>query len=157
MKPLRIFWVGKHQHRFISDGVAYYQKLLNPLQPVELVEIRDAVHSGRDPQAAIKREGEALLKRIGGGETVVLLDEKGKQFSTREWAAMMGRLREESGNPVCLIVGGAYGVADAVKQRSNHIVALSRLTFPHQLARVVLMEQLYRIYSLITGRAYNHD
>ncbi len=157
MKPLRIFWVGKHQHRFISDGVAYYQKLLNPLQPVEVVEIRDAVHSGRDPQSGIKREGEALLKRIGGGETVVLLDEKGKQFSTREWAAMMGRLREESASSVCLIVGGAYGVADAVKQRSNHIVALSRLTFPHQLARVVLMEQLYRMFSLITGRAYHHD
>ena len=157
MKPLRIFWVGKNQHRFISDGVAYYQKLLNPLQPVELVEIRGAVHSERDPQAGIKREGEALLKRIGGGETVVLLDEKGKQLSTREWAAMMGRLREESGNPVCLIVGGTHGVADAVKQRSNHIVALSRLTFPHQLSRVVLMEQLYRIFSLLTGGAYHHD
>ena len=157
MKPLRIYWVGKHQHRFISDGVAYYQKLLSPLQPVEMVEIRDAVHSGRDPQSGIGREGEALLKRIGGGETVVLLDEKGKQFSTREWAAMMGRLQEESGGPVCLIVGGAYGVSDAVKQRSNHIVALSRLTLPHQLARVVLMEQLYRMFSLLNGRAYHHD
>lgn len=157
MKPLRIFWVGKNQHRFIADGVAYYQKLLNPLQPVEIVEIRDAVHSGRDPLSGIKREGEALLKRIDGGETVVLLDEKGKQFSTREWAAMMGRLREESGSPVCLIVGGAYGVADAVKLRSNHTVSLSRLTLPHQLARVVLMEQLYRIFSLLNGGAYHHD
>jgi len=157
MKPLRIFWVGKHRHRFIADGVAYYQKLLHPLQPVEMVEIRDAVHSGRDPQLGIRREGEALLKRIGGEETVVLLDEKGKQFSTHEWAAMMGRLREESGKPVCLIVGGAYGVAEAVKQRSNHIVALSRLTFPHQLARVVLMEQLYRMFSLLSGGAYHHD
>ena len=70
---------------------------------------------------------------------------------------MMGRLREESGKPVCLIVGGAYGVAEAVKQRSNHIVALSRLTFPHQLARVVLMEQLYRMFSLLSGSAYHHD
>ena len=156
MKPLRIFWVGKHRHRFVSDGVAYYQKLLHPLQPVELVEIRDAVHSGRDPQSGIEREGEALLKRIGEGETVVLLDEKGKQFSTRAWAAMSGRLQTETGSPVCLIVGGAYGVADAVKQRSDHIVALSRLTFPHQLARVVLMEQLYRMFSLIAGRAYHH-
>lgn len=157
MKPLRVMWVGKTQHRFVSEGVEYYRKLLNPICPLEFVEIKNAGHSGREPQEGIRREGAALLKRIDKEDLVILLDEKGKELTTRQWAEDLGRQRGESGRSTCFIIGGAYGVEDSVRQRADHTIALSRLTFPHQLVRIVLMEQLYRMFSLLSGGGYHHD
>ncbi len=153
----RIVWVGRTQQRFVAEGVAHYLERLAPLQAVETVEVKAAGHSGRDAGEALRREGEAILKRVKEGDTVVLLDQRGRQPDTREFAALLGKLRERASGTAVLVVGGAYGVDGAVRRRADHVVALSRLTLPHQMVRVVLAEQLYRAFSLLAGQRYHHD
>jgi 23S rRNA (pseudouridine1915-N3)-methyltransferase len=157
MAGLRILWVGRSQQPFVEQGIAFYRERIAPYQPLELVELRAAAHSGRAPAQALRREGEAILKRLAPDDAVVLLDERGRQFSTREFADWLGEQQARSGRPLTFVIGGAYGVDEAVRRRAGTTLALSRLTFPHQLVRVVLLEQLYRALSLRAGHGYHHE
>lgn len=157
MAGLRILWVGRTERGFIADGVAHYRGRIQPFQPLAIEEVRTAAHSGRDPGQAVAREGEQLLRRIDPPDVVVLLDERGRTPSTREFADLLQRLLAEAPRPPTFIVGGAYGVDEAVRGRAQHVVALSRLTFPHQLVRVILLEQVYRALSLLAGHGYHHE
>lgn len=156
MTGLRVIWVGRSQHRFVEEGVAFYRERIAAFQPLELVEVRAAAHSGREPAQALRREGEAILRRIAPDEPVVLLDENGREPTTRELAHWLAAWQADAGRPLAFVVGGAYGVDDAVRQRAGRVLALSRLTLPHQLVRVVLLEQLYRALSLQAGHRYHH-
>ena len=156
MLGLRVIWVGKSQPRFVEDGVAFYRERIAHFQPLELVEVRSASHSGRDAEGALRRESEAILKRLVPDDPVVLLDERGRQRTTPELADWLAGLQAQAGRPLTLIVGGAYGVDEAVRRRADHALSLSPLTWPHQLVRVMLLEQLYRCCSLRAGHAYHH-
>jgi len=157
MAGLRVVWVGRSQQRFVEQGVAFYRERITPFAPLELVEVRAAAHSGRDPAQALRREGEAIRKRLAPEDPVALLDERGRQFSTRELADWLAARRAASGRALTFVIGGAYGVDEAVRRRANDTIALSHLTLPHQLVRVVLLEQLYRVLSLQAGHGYHHD
>jgi len=156
MLGLRVIWVGKSQPRFVEEGVAFYRERIAHFQPVELVEVRAGGHSGRDPEQALRREGEAILKRLVPDDPVVLLDEGGRQRSTAALADWLAALQSRAGRPLTLVVGGAYGVDPSVRRRADHVLSLSPLTWPHQLVRVMLLEQLYRCCSLRAGHAYHH-
>ncbi len=157
MQGLRVIWVGKTSKGFAAEGVAHYLKRIRPLCPLECVELKTAGHSGRGAESAKEKESEAILKRLGGRETVVLLDEQGRQPDSRSWARMLGELLEKSPAPCTFVLGGAYGVDERVRARAGEVVSLSRMTFPHQLARVVLLEQIYRGLTLLSGHAYHHE
>ena len=157
MAGLRIVWVGRTQHTFVEQGIAYYRERITPYQPLELVEVRAAAHSGREPTLALRKEGEAILKRLAPDDPVVLLDEKGRQFNTRALADWLGEQQAVSGRALTFLIGGAYGVDAAVRSRAGEVLSLSRLTLPHQLVRVVLLEQLYRVLSLRAGHGYHHE
>ncbi len=157
MAGMRIIWIGKTKERFVSDGIEFYRKRLAPFHPVELVEVRAAAHSGRTRQEALRQEAEAVLKRAGRDAFVVLLDEKGEQLGTTGLAAKMRSLLFDHGNAVTFVVGGAYGVDGELRERADWVLSLSRLTLPHQLVRVVLLEQLYRVASLNAGQQYHHE
>ena len=157
MAGLRIVWVGRSQHPFVEQGIAYYRERIAPYQALELVEVRAAAHSGRDPAQALRKEGEAILKRLAPDDPVVLLDERGREFNTQELADWLGERQAAAGRAVTFVIGGAYGVDGSVRRRAGMALALSRLTLPHQLVRVVLLEQLYRVLSLRAGHGYHHD
>lgn len=157
MAGLRVVWVGRTQQGFVEEGVAYYRDRIAPFQPLEIVEVRAAGHSGRDPAQALRREGEAILKRIPPADPVALLDERGRELDTRAFARWLAARQQEAARPLTFVVGGAYGVDAAVRDRAQDTLALSRLTFPHQLVRVILLEQLYRALSLLAGHAYHHE
>lgn len=157
MAGLRVIWVGGSRQRFVAEGIAHYRERIAPFQPIELVEVRAAAHSGRDPAQALRREGEAILKRLAPDDPVVLLDERGREPSTREFADWLADRQAQGGRALTFVIGGAYGVDEAVRRRAGHTLSLSRLTLPHQLVRVVLLEQLYRALSLLAGHGYHHD
>ena len=157
MPGLRIVWVGRTQQPFVEQGIAFYRERIAPYQPLEIVEVRAASHSGRDPAQALRKEAEAILKRLEPQEPLVLLDERGREQTTREFAAWLGERLEASGRSLTFVVGGAFGVDESVRRRAQTTLALSRLTLPHQLVRVVLLEQLYRVLSLRAGHGYHHD
>ena len=157
MLRLRVIWVGKCKRGFAQDGVAHYRKRIKPLGDLECVEIRAASHSGREKNAARKAESGAILKQMGSRGSMVLLDERGRQPSSRELAEMLEAAAMIDGQSITFVLGGAYGVDSRVRSAASETISLSRLTFPHQLARVVLLEQLYRALTLTAGHNYHHD
>jgi 23S rRNA (pseudouridine1915-N3)-methyltransferase len=107
-------------------------------------------------EQALAAEGQAILKKIGAGDRLVLLDERGKSLTSPGLAQWLARVRRLPGSSAVLLVGGAYGVSEEVKQRADETLSLSPMTLPHQLVRVVLLEQLYRAATILAGQPYHH-
>lgn len=158
MPKLRVIWVGKTKRGYAQQGVDHFRKRIKPLADLEIVEIRAASHSGREKDAALNAESAAILKKLGTrGKNFFLLDDRGRQPSSRELAEMLEAAAMNDDQSVTFVLGGAYGVDARVKSAVSETISLSRLTFPHQLARVVLLEQLYRALTLAAGHNYHHD
>ncbi|MBK9514139.1 MAG: 23S rRNA (pseudouridine(1915)-N(3))-methyltransferase RlmH [Flavobacteriales bacterium] len=103
-----------------------------------------------------KLEGERLLSALKPGEKVVVLDERGMTMGSPEFAGLLGRWQDQGVRQVAFVVGGAYGLSDAVRQRADLVLSLSSMTFPHQLVRITLTEQVYRAFSILGGSGYHH-
>lgn len=150
---IRILAIGKRHDSWVSDGIERYQKRLK--QPF-LVEWVLLPHSAREGLAARQEESERLLSRLNNREYVVLLDEKGKLHDSPQLSHLLTE-QLESSTPVTIIIGGAYGVDDTIHSRANVVWSLSPLVFPHQLVRLILIEQLYRAQEIAQGNPYHHE
>ena len=128
--------VGRIRPPF-SDDVAHYEKLLRRQARVEIVEVR---------------QDEALERRIPDRAVVVLLDAGGKELSSEAFAEFL-EARRQGGRDVCFVLGGPFGTA---LERHDHVLSLGPMTLPHQLARVVLLEQLFRAHKILAGEPYHH-
>jgi 23S rRNA (pseudouridine1915-N3)-methyltransferase len=148
---LRIIWVGKTAKGFAADAVQHYRNRIAPFAGLECVEVRAAAHSGRDTAQAVKREAAAILRLLGAGDHIALLHERGREFSSPEFAAWIAARQS-----LTMIIGGAYGVDRTIAARAEQRISLSRLTLPHQLVRVVLLEQIYRAMTILHGHGYHH-
>ena len=150
---LRIVPVGKDRSGLYQPAVEEYLKRLSRYAKVELVEVPEARKHAGTPRAK-DEEGEALLARLGERERVVLLDERGAEETSAAFARRVARWLER-GQDVALVVGGSDGLSDAIRARGQETIALSRMTLPHRLARVVLLEQLYRAMTILRGEPYH--
>ncbi len=151
---LVLICIGKIRPPF-ADDIAHYKRLLARHARLEVVELPDA---GADPARAgevLAREGEAILKRIPAGAHVCALDSGGEQLTSEQLAAFIAERRMARAD-VCFVVGGPLGLDAAVKERAQRSLALGRITLPHQLARVVLMEQLFRAHKILAGEPYHY-
>lgn len=146
---IRILAVGKKVDRNLVDAINDYQKRLRPPFNVNWVYVP---YSARDGLEARQNESEALLKHISDDDYVVLLDERGKQITNAELADEL--LTHKN---IVIVIGGAYGVDDNLRQRANLILSLSKLVFPHQLVRLILIEQIYRSQAIYNGLSYHHE
>lgn len=110
------------------------------------------------PENVLKeKEGELILKQISGGDILVLLDEKGKQMTSRDLAAFVQKQMLAGIRRLFVVIGGAYGFSDAVYQRADFKISLSKMTFSHQMVRLIFAEQLYRAHSILNNEPYHHD
>ncbi len=141
--------VGRCRDRPILELVERYRARLP--WPLELAEVEAAT---ADPQRRRSEEGRALLGRLARDDVLVALDERGETLGSLDFARRLGRWREE-GRRVVFAIGGADGLDPAVTARADLVLALGRLTLPHELARLVLVEQLYRAHSILTGHPYH--
>lgn len=105
----------------------------------------------------IESECASIAKAVDSRDFVVLLDEKGKEMTSVDLADFFQKRLNESIHRMVFIIGGAYGVNDALKQKANTIISLSKMTFPHQVVRLVLVEQIYRTYTILKGEKYHHS
>lgn len=154
---VRVIAVGTRMPAWVASACDDYLTRLNSQLPVALEEIAPAARSPATPAAsAIAAEGERLLKALRPGQFVSALHERGAQLSTRELAAWLGA-RMQDGADLAFVIGGPDGLAPAVLARSRYTLALSRLTLPHALARVLLSEQLYRAHSILRHHPYHRD
>lgn len=146
--------VGKLKERFWSDAAAEYLKRLTPYARVDVIEVPDRDVTA-DEARAVETEGAAILRAIPEGATVALLDIGGRARSSEEFAGWLEALGSAGLPHVAFVIGGAAGVHPDVRARAHERVSLGALTLPHQLARVVLLEQVYRAFRIMRGEPYH--
>ncbi|HTT02526.1 MAG TPA: 23S rRNA (pseudouridine(1915)-N(3))-methyltransferase RlmH [Steroidobacteraceae bacterium] len=159
---LRVIAVGTRMPAWVSEACADYVRRLRPTLQVTLSEIAPARRGGAGARAAgttaqaIAAEGERLLAALAADDFAVALDERGRQLTSRELASWLSR-RMHEGRDVAFLIGGPDGLAVPVLARSDFTWSLSRLTLPHALARLLLVEQLYRAHTLLAGHPYHRE
>jgi 23S rRNA (pseudouridine1915-N3)-methyltransferase len=151
---IRVIWVARTDRGFVQDGVVHYLGRVRRTWDVEEVVVPEV---GKGDAAHQQRvEGERLLGALRAGERVVVLDERGKTFTSEAFAIRLGRWRDEGVRQVAFVVGGSYGLSDTVRERADLLLSLSPMTFPHQLVRLLFAEQLYRAQAILAGTGYHH-
>lgn len=149
---IRIVAIGKKHESWIIEGLERYEKRLRKPFACEWVLLP---HSSSEGFSARNSESEAILSRLRSDEYVILLDETGKNIDSPALSELI-ETQFTSGRSVTIIIGGAYGVNDALLARADFIWSLSHLVFPHQLVRLLIAEQLYRAQEIAAGRKYHH-
>ena len=151
--------VGKIKEKFFADAVSEYRKRLGRYCKLEILQVADEKTpdgAGEALEKQIKdREGERLLSHIRDGEYVFALAIEGKMMSSEEMAQKMERLGVEGRSQVVFVIGGSLGLSEAVLRRADEHLSFSKMTFPHQLMRVILLEQIYRSCRIMTGGPYH--
>jgi 23S rRNA (pseudouridine1915-N3)-methyltransferase len=154
---IRLVAVGDRQPSWVDSAFDDYVTRLPPQWRFQLDEIATATRrKSARPDSAKTAEAQSILSRVKPSEQVVLLDERGKQFTSRELADRIDQW-QAVGEDVVFVIGGPDGVADDIRKRANLVWSLSRLTLPHGLARVLYAEQMYRAWSLLSGHPYHRD
>ncbi len=150
---IRVVAVGKDRSGLYAPAVEEYARRVARYVRFDVVEVPEARKHAGTPRAR-EEEAEAILAKVGARERLVALDERGAEETSAEFARRVARWLER-GQDVALVVGGADGLAPAVRDRAAETLALSRMTLAHRLARLVLVEQLYRVLTMIRGEPYH--
>ncbi|MBX6379982.1 MAG: 23S rRNA (pseudouridine(1915)-N(3))-methyltransferase RlmH [Thermoflavifilum aggregans] len=152
-----VIWaIAKKTDPKLEKAISEYAERLNHFIPLH-TELIPPAQPTTDFQAARRIEADRVLQRLREKDYLVLLDEHGKAFSTTEWAAWMAERQMENISRLIFVIGGAYGMDEQLKQKARLMISLSRLTFPHQLARLILTEQLYRVFTILHHQPYHHE
>lgn len=150
--------VGKTDIGWVREGLETYSSRLSHYVPFSVCEIPELKNTSALTRTQIKeRESELILKAIKPTDRVILLDERGKEYRSVEFAEEIRRLSLAGGKDIVFVIGGAYGFSEAVYARSVGKISLSRMTFSHQMVRTIFAEQLYRAFTIIKGEPYHHE
>ena len=150
---ITILAIGKKHEDWVLPGLERYEKRLNKPFDVKWVLLPHSTLGGRE---ARQEESERIEKQLNDGDCVILLDETGKMLSSPALSSLLQATFAHS-RPVTVVIGGAYGVGGGLLRRADLVWSLSDLVFPHQLVRLILIEQLYRAQAISEGRAYHHQ
>ncbi|HWZ21694.1 MAG TPA: 23S rRNA (pseudouridine(1915)-N(3))-methyltransferase RlmH [Cytophagaceae bacterium] len=153
------FWsVGKANEPYVKEGIELFTKRISNYYPAEWHIIPMPKNAASLSETDLKKkEGEIILNLLEKDDYLVVLDEKGKQLNSEGVAAFIQARGNESIKNIIFLIGGAYGVSDAVLARANYKWSLSQLVFPHQLVRLILAEQIYRACSILRNEKYHHQ
>lgn len=154
---IRIISVGKTNIPYAKKGVAEFTNRLRHYVKFSWEELPDIKISNKGDRVRLVRlEGESILKQLNVRDQVYLLDDKGKMFDSEELANWLNDFILYPKGDLVFIIGGAYGFSDEVVQRANGKISLSKMTFNHQMVRMILAEQIYRAFTIIKGEPYHH-
>ena len=153
------FWtVGKDHEPYVKDGILQFTKRIGNYYPVQWNIIPSPKNAAMLSEMDLKKkEGETILDFLAKDDYLVLLDERGKQLRSEELASFIQQRANESAKNIVFLIGGAFGVSEAVQERANYTWSLSKLVFPHQLVRLILAEQVYRACSINRNEKYHHQ
>lgn len=155
---IEIWSLGKENDAFIDEGVGYYFRKTQPWNSVELVTLQlPRKQVTADVARARLAEEDMILKRLQPHHYLVVLDERGKMLSSPQWANQMQQMMNQGVKTLVILIGGAFGVTDAVRARARQTWSLSALVFPHQLVRLIVAEQVYRAFSILNNSPYHHE
>lgn len=152
---IKLLAVGRNMPQWVDQAFHDYAKRLPSEYAIDLTEIRPEVRGkNENTQKIIEREGQKILKSIPDQHTLIVLDERGTPWNTLQLANQMKRWREEE-RKICLVIGGPDGLSEACRQQAHQVWSLSPLTLPHPLVRVIIAEQIYRAWSIMTHHPYH--
>lgn len=152
-----ILTLGKTSASYLREGISVYQDRLKHYAKVEYKELPDAQAKGLSPDMLKEREGDQFLKQLKQDDVVLLLDENGDHFSSRGFAEMLQRRMNSGVKQMVLIIGGAFGFSNEMYARANGKISFSKMTYSHEMIRLLLVEQLYRAHTILKGESYHHD
>ena len=156
---IRIVCIGKLKERYWSEAVEEYSKRLSRYCELEIVQLKEArlpdKASLADEQNVIFEEGQSILKNIKEGSQVITLEIKGKELSSEGLSAYLGELQLEGKSDLTFVIGGSLGISEQVSARADFKLSFSRMTFPHQMMRVILLEQVYRAFKILRNETYH--
>ena len=142
---IKIICIGKIKEKFYRDSIEEYMKRLSKYHKVEIIEL---------PDSNIKQEKELILKKIDSKDYIITMEIEGKQLTSKELSEMIDKTFLNYSN-ITFIIGGSDGLDDEIKNLSNYKLSFSKLTFPHQLFRVILLEQIYRSFKILNNETYH--
>ena len=149
---IKLITVGSIKEKYLKDGIEEYLKRIKKFTNIEIIELKD--ESFQDESKVKRVEGEKILKNIKDKEYVVTLEIEGKELSSVEFAKKIDQIYLTNSD-ITFVIGGSLGLDNEVKQRSNYALSFSKMTFPHQLFRLILLEQIYRSYKINNNESYH--
>ena len=156
---ITIITVGKIKEKYLKDAIAEYTKRVSKYCKLEIVEVADEKtpdNASEVVENAIRsKEAERILKYVKDDAYVITLEINGKQLTSEELADKVEKLGVQGTSHIIFIIGGSIGLGEEVLEKSNYALSFSKMTFPHQLMRVILLEQIYRSYRIISGEPYH--
>ncbi len=155
---IRLIVVGKTEEEFLRTGIREYTGRVNRYVPFVITEIpalRGASALSQPEQ--VKKEGELLARQLQPGDIVVVLDERGREMRSSEFAGFLNRQFLSGSKQLVFIIGGPFGFDEEIKKKASVILSLSRMTFSHQMVRLFFTEQLYRALTILRGESYHHE
>lgn len=155
---IKLIYVGKTSKPFLIEGEREYEKRVKRYAPFESIELPDVKNAKKRSEEEIKNlEGNAILEKVEPNDYVILLDEKGKEFTSVDFSKYLQKQFNSGQQRLLFVIGGPYGFSDKLYERANAKLALSKLTFSHQMVRMFFLEQLYRAFTILKGEPYHHQ
>ena len=148
---IRLLTVGKIKEQYLIDAINEYKKRISKYTKIEIIEVPD---ENFDIEKTLNKEKQSLEKYILEKDYVITLEIEGKEISSIDFSNKLNEIRSINSN-ITFIIGGSYGLSDEIKNRSNYKLSFSKMTFPHQLFRVLLLEQIYRAFKIINNESYH--
>ncbi|MCP8617238.1 23S rRNA (pseudouridine(1915)-N(3))-methyltransferase RlmH [Salirhabdus salicampi] len=159
MLKISVITVGKLKEKYLKQGIAEYTKRLSAYTKLELVEVPDEkapeILSEAEEENVKEKEGERILNKLSTDTYVITLEIKGKQLTSEQLAKKVDDLSTYGKSKIAFIIGGSLGLSDDVLKRSDYALSFSNMTFPHQLMKLILLEQIYRAFRINRGEPYH--
>ena len=152
---VRILCVGKIKDQYYQDAITEFKKRLRPFCQLEIIEVKNEKESpSLTKEMVIARESERLIKKMSDGYFFAL-EPDGKQMSSEEFASKIESLINTGNTPINFIIGGSYGLSDEIRKKCDSVLSFSQMTFPHELFRIILLEQIFRAFKIINNQTYH--
>ena len=156
---IKLYVIGKIKENYLKEGINEYINRIRPYAQLEIIEVNDEPVKDNPSLAEIEivknKEGEKILKLLKPGDYLISLDLGKKQFTSPEFAKYLESKFVAGGSVISFVIGGSYGLSDALKERANDAISLSNMTFLHQMTRLILLEQIYRAFKIIRNEVYH--
>jgi 23S rRNA (pseudouridine1915-N3)-methyltransferase len=154
MIEINVISVGNVKEKYLQELIADYKKRISKYAKIELIELKD--ESNKFNENVVKEtEGERILSSIKEGFYVILLDLKGQMLDSISLSKKLDEISTYHSSKIAFIIGGSFGVSEDVKKRANYLLSFSKMTFPHQLAKGMLLEQIYRSFKILNNETYH--
>lgn len=155
---IKLILVGKTEEKYLREGIEIFEKRLKNYINFEMIVIPSLKDTkSLSPQIVKEKEGELILKQVSKYDKIILFDEKGFEFTSMDYSVFLQKHMNAGVKNLCFVVGGAFGFSDEVYKKADQKVALSKMTFSHQMIRLLIVEQIYRAFTILKNEPYHNQ